>query len=193
MAMPTAYPIQFLVDPPAPQNRLTVLVRIFLAIPHFIILYFLRLALQVVSIIAWFAILIVGRYPRGMYAFAAGCARWQALVNGYLFLLTDKYPPFALDDMADYPLRFLTSDETENRNRLTTFFRLFMVIPHLFVLAFIGIAASVVLVIAWFAALIVGYVPAGMHGFLAGYNRWSARVNAYFDLLTDVYPPFSLE
>lgn len=189
----TTYPISFLIDPPARQNRWTVFFRVILAIPHIIILNFLQIALRVVSLIAWFAILFVGRYPAGMYGFAAGCLRWQAMVMAYVSLLTDKYPPFALDDLPEYPAHFLTADEVSDRNRLTVFFRLFMVIPHVIVLAFLTIAFVVVLLIAWFAVLFTGQLSAGLHGFLAGFNRWSNRVNGYVYLLTDAYPPFSLE
>lgn len=80
-----------------------------------------------------------------------------------------------------------------SRNRLTVFFRLLLVIPHLFVLLILGIAAFVAVVIGWFAALVLGRLPPWAHSYLAGYLRWWARVNAYYTLITDVYPPFSLE
>jgi hypothetical protein len=186
------YPVTLDVDGPVPQGRLSVFFRLILAIPHLIILYFLRIALQVVTLIAWFAILFTGKYPAGMLRFAIGCVRWQTLVSGYVMLLTGNYPPFALDQDSAYPIRFQAEERSTGRNRLTTFFRIFLVIPHLIVLALLGIAAYVVVIIAWFAALITGSVPAGLHTFLVGYNRWGARVNAYLFLLVDDYPPFSL-
>jgi hypothetical protein len=73
------------------------LVKWFLAIPHYIVLFFLWIALLVVVIIAWFAILFTGRYPRGMFDFVQGVIRWGARVVAYAFVLvTDRYPPFAL-------------------------------------------------------------------------------------------------
>ncbi|MGH3745166.1 MAG: DUF4389 domain-containing protein, partial [Mycobacteriales bacterium] len=78
------------------------------------------------------------------------------------------------------------------RNRLTVFFRLPLVIPHLFVLVFLAVAACLVAVIGWFAALILGRLPGWAHGYLAGYLRWSARVGGYVSLITDTYPPFTL-
>jgi len=78
-------------------NRWLPLVKWFLAIPHYIILVFLWVAAIVVTVIAWFAILFTGRYPRGMFAFVEGIIRWQNRVLGYAFLLvTDRYPPFRL-------------------------------------------------------------------------------------------------
>jgi hypothetical protein len=78
-------------------NRWLPLVKWFLAIPHYIVLFFLWIAAIVVVIIAWFAILFTGRYPRGMFDFVQGVIRWGARVVAYAFVLvTDRYPPFAL-------------------------------------------------------------------------------------------------
>ncbi len=80
-----------------------------------------------------------------------------------------------------------------DQNRVTVLFRLILVIPQLIVVALVGLAASVVLVISWFAALFTGTVPEGCAEFLSGFLRWLARVEAYLFLLTDEYPPFSLD
>jgi hypothetical protein len=84
-------------DPKRDINRWLPLVKWFLAIPHYIVLFFLYLAALVVVIIAWFAILFTGRYPRGMFEFVEGVIRWHNRVVGYAFILvTDSYPPFSL-------------------------------------------------------------------------------------------------
>lgn len=78
-------------------NRWLPLVKWFLAIPHYIVLFFIYIALVFTTLIAWLAILVTGRYPQGLFDFAVGAARWSARVSGYAFLLvTDKYPPFSL-------------------------------------------------------------------------------------------------
>jgi hypothetical protein len=79
------------------------------------------------------------------------------------------------------------------QRRVTVLFRLILVIPHLIVLEFVAIAALVVLVLAWFAALFTGRMPEGPGRFLCGYLRWVTRVDAYLYLLTDQYPPFQLD
>jgi uncharacterized membrane protein len=85
-------------DAPGDLNRWLPLVKWFLAIPHFIVLVFLDIAAVVVVIIAWFAILFTGRYPRGMFDFVTGVMRWSLRVTAYAFLLvTDRYPPFSLE------------------------------------------------------------------------------------------------
>jgi Domain of unknown function (DUF4389) len=79
-------------------NRWLPVVKWLLAIPHYIVLFFLDIAGLVVVVIAWFAILFTGRYPRGMYDFIAGLFRWHNRVIGYAFILvTDEYPPFRLE------------------------------------------------------------------------------------------------
>ena len=78
-------------------NRWLPLVKWLLAIPHYIVLFFLWLAMIVVVIVAWFAILFTGRYPRGIFDFVEGVIRWHNRVVGYaLILVTDRYPPFSL-------------------------------------------------------------------------------------------------
>jgi uncharacterized membrane protein HdeD (DUF308 family) len=78
-------------------NRWLPLVKWFLAIPHYIVLFFLAIAAFVVVIIAWFAILFTSRYPQGLFDFVVGVMRWGNRVQGYAFvLITDRYPPFSL-------------------------------------------------------------------------------------------------
>ena len=82
---------------PATVNRWLPLVKWLLAIPHYILLFFLWLAAIVAVIVAWFAILFTGRYPRGLFDFVAGVFRWSNRVGAYAFVLvTDRYPPFRL-------------------------------------------------------------------------------------------------
>ncbi|MCJ7654631.1 MAG: DUF4389 domain-containing protein [Dehalococcoidia bacterium] len=92
----------------------------------------------------------------------------------------------------EYPI-IVTVSHQEKLSRLTTFFRIFMVIPHLIVLWALGIAATVVVFVAWWAILFTGRYPKWAFSFTAGYVRWYTRVNGYYRLLTDKYPPFSIE
>jgi len=84
-------------DVEADLNRWLPLVKWFLAIPHYIVLFFLYVGAVVAVVIAWFAILFTGNYPRGLFDYVVGVARWSLRVQAYAFLLvTDRYPPFAL-------------------------------------------------------------------------------------------------
>jgi hypothetical protein len=80
----------------------------------------------------------------------------------------------------------------EKLSRLSTFFRIILLIPQNIVLYFVGIVAFVLMFFAWWAILFTGKYPKGLFDFVAGYLRWSTRVSGYFYLLTDKYPPFSL-
>jgi hypothetical protein len=88
------YPISVKIEYPDRLSRLTTFFRIFMIIPHTIILYFLGIALGVILVISWFAVLFAGRYPRSLFNFVTYVFRWNARVNGYSYFLTDKYPPF---------------------------------------------------------------------------------------------------
>jgi hypothetical protein len=94
--------------------------------------------------------------------------------------------------MATYPITF-NAEYPAKLSRLSTFFRCLLVIPQSFVLYFISIAAGVVIFISWWAILFTGRYPKGLFDFIAGYMRWSTRVNGYSSLLTDEYPPFSMD
>ena len=91
------YPAALVFDEPdRPRDRLAVGLRVILAIPHFIVLFFVFCAWWVTTVIAWFAILITGRYPQGLYDFGAGAMRWLIRVEAYMLLMVDDYPPFSL-------------------------------------------------------------------------------------------------
>jgi hypothetical protein len=122
--------------------------------------------------------------------------RYNARVTTYALFQREEYPPFAFDgafaDPGDDPrIRVDVLPAIEGRNRLTVFFRFFMLIPQMIVLVFVSIAAWFIMIIGWFAVIILGRWPAGMNNFLIGFLRWNTRVNAYCYLLTDQYPPFS--
>jgi len=85
------------VDPTGPRDRLTVGLRLLLAIPHYIVLIFILLGWLITTIVAWFIILFTGSYPKGLYDFGVGALRWLLRVEAYLLLLVDEYPPFSLD------------------------------------------------------------------------------------------------
>jgi hypothetical protein len=92
-----SYPATIEIDAPAePRNRVSVAFRVFLAIPHFIALFFVMLAWYLATAVAWVLILVTGRYPGSLYGFSVGALRWRLRVDAYLLLLVDDYPPFSL-------------------------------------------------------------------------------------------------
>ncbi len=193
-----SYPATFTFDPPEKLANWRAIANWILAIPHFVVLYVLGIVSEVVALISWFVIVFTGKLPDGMANIQAMYLRYWMRTSLYAGFLMDEYPPFTFAttpaDPGDYPrLRVDFQPELENRNRVTAAFRIFLVLPHFIVLAVLGIAAWVAWVIAFFAVLFTGKWPEGLRNFVLGVVRWSLRVQAYFLLLTDVYPPFSLE
>jgi hypothetical protein len=97
------YPIRLEADYPPTSSRLLALLailfmvpKIFLLIPHLVVLYFVQLAAGVVAFVGFWVVLITGKYPRGMYEFVLGSMRWQTRVSAWLLGLVDRYPPFSL-------------------------------------------------------------------------------------------------
>lgn len=170
---------------PAPQRRLTVLVRIFMAIPHLIVLYALNIAAEVVAFIGWFAALFTGRLPEGLAGFLTGWLRWLARVYAYLSLLTDRYPPFELAD-SDYPVRVSTSPG--RLNRLAVFFRLILVIPAGLLLALAGYGLTIAMIVIWLIVLITGSMPPSLYPAVAAVLRFYVRCYGYLYLVTGTYP-----
>jgi hypothetical protein len=181
--------LQFDVAHAARQKRWLLFLRTILAFPHSIILWFLTFGLSIVSFIAWWAILFTGRYPEGLWNFSMSVMRWNARVQVYVMSLRDEYPPFG---EGPYPMTFELA-YPERQSRLLLFLRPFMLIPHYVCLIFVGFAAGIVYLVAWFAVLFLGRMPEGMFSFLVGTYRWMYRVYVYQLMLTDAYPPFSLD
>jgi len=187
-----AYPLRFDVEYPEELSRWLIFVKWLLAIPHFIILWALAIAAGVMGFIAFFAILFTKRYPRGLFDFVVNVNRWSANVDAYTGLLRDEYPPFSWEP-GQYAVTYEV-DYPEELNRWLPLIKWWLLaIPHYIVLFFLGIAAFVVWVIAFFAILFTKRFPRGLFDFIVGVTRWEYRVNAYTGLLRDEYPPFSLK
>jgi Domain of unknown function (DUF4389) len=187
----SGYPVRLDIEYPQELNRWLPLVKWLLAIPHFIVLYFLLLAAYVVAFIAFFAILFTKRYPKEFFEFVANTFRWSANVNAYYLLMRDEYPPFSFD-RGVYPVTFEV-DYPEEMSRWLPLVKWLLAIPHYIVLLFLGIVLYVVLIIAFFSILFTKKFPESLFRFAVGTQRWGMRVNAYVYLMRDEYPPFSLE
>ncbi len=190
------------------------LVKWLLAVPHYVILFFLWIALLATTVVALFAIVFTGRYPRSLFDFNVGVFRWSWRVAYYSYnaLGTDRYPPFTLDDVPDYPARLQVDYPQELSRGLALVKWWLLAIPHYLIvsvfldtgwtvwgvhdgwgtLSFGGLITLMVL-IAGVALLFTGRYPKPIYDFVLGMNRWVFRVAAYGLLMTDRYPPFRLD
>jgi uncharacterized protein DUF4389 len=193
----SGYAVTLTFDTPEKIARWRPLVHWLLAVPHLLVLNAISAVAQVLALIAWFVAVFTGRIPDGIQKPIAMYMRYNARVTTYVLFQREEYPRFAFDGLFADPgddarVQVDVVPAIEGRNRLTIFFRLFMIIPQVFVLVFVAIAAIFVAIVGFFAVIILGRWPRGLNDFLIGFLRWSTRVNAYCYLLTDDYPPFSL-
>ena len=201
------YPMSLSVDYPEKLNRLTTFFRIFTVIPIFIILWLLTgvssqwgggggwsyqyAAAGVVVLPLVLMLLFRQKYPKWWFDWNVALIKFSTRVEAYLALLRDEYPSTDEDQAVHIEIPY--PDAKNELNRWLPLVKWFLAIPHYIVLFFLGIAAIVSIVIAWFAILFTGRYPKGMFDFVVGVFRWCLRVAAYaFLLTTDRYPPFAL-
>jgi hypothetical protein len=207
---PTHYPVQFSVDyPDRPLGRRMTFFRIFAAIPILIVLslvsggYFQATSeagTRFVAVASGGGLLFLGplvmvlfrqKYPRWWFDWNLELQRFIARAGAFLALMNDRYP--STDDHQSVHLDYAYPDVARDLNRWMPLVKWFLAIPHYIALFFLGIAALVAVVIAWFAILFTGRYPRGLFGFVEGVLRWQNRVVAYaVTLVTDEYPPFRL-
>jgi hypothetical protein len=205
----SAYPLRLTGELSQRLSRGLWLVKWLLAIPHFVVLVFLWVAFVGVSVVALFAILFTGRYPRGLFDFNVGVLRWTWRVGFYSYsaLGTDEYPPFTLKDVPDYPARLEVAYPDSLSRGLVLVKWWLLALPHYLVVGvFVGGAwatgsdwwysAGLVGLLVLFAGVVLLFTrryPTSLYDFVLGMNRWVFRVVAYAALMTDTYPPFRLD
>ena len=204
MAMPTppAFPLVLrgTLDPHT--SRWLFLVKWLLLTPHVVVLVLLSLAFAGSLAMSFFAILFTAKYPRGLFEFNVGVLRWWWRVSfyGYVALGTDTYPPFSLASDPSYPAD-LTVEFPPVLNRWLVLVKWLLAIPHILIVTifsggygkYVGGLVGLLTVIAGFVNLFTGNYPESIFNLVMGMNRRTYRVGAYTSLMTDRYPPFTLD
>src|SRR5215218_7663279 len=214
-AAPSVYPLRVEGELDGHLSRWLWLVKWVLVVPHVIVLVLLWIAFLVLTVIAFFAILFTGRYPRAIFDFNVGVLRWSWRVGFYSYsaLATDRYPPFTLADVPDYPARLEVEYPQALSRGLVLVKWWLLALPHYLIVAvfaggaWAGLNAAndhggwssgggligLLVLIAGVVLLFTGRYPRAIFDFVMGMNRWVYRVAAYATLMTDAYPPFRLD
>jgi hypothetical protein len=212
VAAQLAYPVKVEAQLSDDLSRWLWLFKWALAIPHYFVLAFLWTAFALLSVIAFFSIVFTGRYPRSIFEFNVGVLRWSWRVAYYSYgaLGTDRYPPFTLSEVDDYPVT-LTIDYPAKLSRGLVLVKWWLLaIPHYIVvglliggawltvrgddLEMIGFGLiGILTLVAGVTLAFTGRYPTGLFDLVLGLNRWVIRVAAYAGLMTDAYPPFRLD
>jgi hypothetical protein len=190
VAIMSTYPVVYRQTPAVERSRLTVFFRFIMVIPHLIWSAFYAFAAEIVIFLAWFAIIFTGRYPAGMYAFVAGYLRFSTRLLGYMFLITDEFPPFDGGEHPEYPVGVQIPPPPQSLSRLTTAVRIILLIPVLIVHYVFILWVEVVAIAIWFVAVFAGKTSAELVDAIRYPLAYFARSYAYTFLLTDVWPTF---
>jgi hypothetical protein len=214
------YPIDVTLPPPAPQPRWKTFFRIFLAVPTLLFSTALggggniRISTPrgsnskygsggggalggVCAVLGWFASMVRGEMPKGLRDAGAYSVGYTAQMLAYLLLVTDRYPnadPTAMladvERPSQHPVRLVGDADDLRFSRVTVLFRLPLAIPHLVWLLLWTVVAILAAIVTWFATLVTGTPPAGLHRFLSRYVRYSLHVNAFLYLVANPFPGF---
>ena len=195
-----------------PLSRWRWLVKWLLALPHWIVLLFLWLAFALLTLVAFFVLVFTGRYPRRFFDFNVGVLRWSWRVSYYATsaIATDRYPPFTLKDVPDYPARLDLAYPEHHRRGLPLIGWWLLGIPQYVIAGLLGggfafgwtgagwsahvpSIVGVLVLVAGVLLLIGRRYPPGLFELVMGCNRWALRVTAFCAFLTPEYPPFRLD
>ena len=208
MSAVPAYPLHLEGELQPDLSRWLWLVKWILAIPHFIVLVFLWIGAFFATVWAFLVLLFTGRYPRGIFDYNVGVMRWTWRVEFYCCsaIGTDRYPPFTLADVADFPAHVEVDYPEHQRKGLPLIGWWLAGIPQYAIAGILtggdlgwfvhygfGGLIGVLVLVAGVLLLVRGSYPRNIFDLIMGFNRWVFRVGAYATLMTSEYPPFRLD
>jgi hypothetical protein len=172
-------------------------IKALLAIPHYIVLYFLGIGAAIATWVGYWIIAFTGSLSPGIARFVHNYIGWTVRITAWLASWTDEYPAFAMED-SSYPARVVITEPTLERSRgyavlgIISFLKAILLLPHIVVLYFIQIAAGIAGWVAFWIVAFTGEYPRGIFDFATGAIRWAMRTTAWLMSITDEYPPFTL-
>lgn len=175
---------------------LGVAVRWFLLLPHYIVLALYGIVVALLQLVIWIPVLVHGRYPAWGYSIVGGFIRWNTRVGAYAMLAAAAYPPLSTGGRHDVDVRW---DESQSIARwagiplLGVWIRSILLIPHLIILYFLGIAVGFLSLLTWIPVLLTARYGDWAYRIIGGFIRWQNRTICYALLMTGPYPPFSLD
>ncbi len=187
------YPIAYEADFNPTPNRGTTFFRPIVAIPWLIVGLFWGILFLFSHFFAWVAIIILGRYPQGLYDFNSGVIRFGVRFYAWVYLQTDEWPPFGIGEDPDYPIRVKIAPPAARQSRLKALFRLILALPMLVVSYAVNYLHLWLAVVAWLTIVFRGYLPEGVNNALTFCNGFYTRLYGYIAFLTDDYPPIGIE
>jgi hypothetical protein len=194
--MSVVSPITMDLDAPLEVDNWRVIGNPIMAIPHFLYLFVLGIVAGAITFIAWFSILFTGKYPESMFDFTAGVMRYQWRVSTFYFFMRTPYPEFGvkgtLADPGGDPATFSITYPQE-LSRGLIFIKWLLAIPAFLVLFVYILGVYVALIVAFFTVLFTGKWPENWRAYTIRVMRYAYKVNAYYNLMTDVHPGFSVE
>jgi hypothetical protein len=209
-----AHPVRLVVDDDLRRNRVTVFLRLLLAIPHYIWFFLWSFVALLAGILNWFATLFLGRPPEGLHRFLCAYIRYSVHLSAFLYLTANPYPGFTGRE-GSYPVDVLLPHEPQPQSRWKTFLRIILALPALVLAALLGggigfsygafrrrrggsqnfsgagaggLLAGVSAFLGWFTSLVLGRMPKGLRDAGAYGIGYGAQVRAYTLLVTDRYP-----
>ena len=170
-------------------SRFMPLIKWLIVLPHYVVLFFLAIGAMFVGFIAFFATLFTAKYPEGMWNYMVGVHRWAMRVMAYQMLITDKYPPFTLQETPDDTIQ-LVAEYPEHVSRWRPLFAWLIVIPYAIVASLIFLVAQICSFFGFFTILFTKHIPDGLFNVIRNGFTWNLRTGFYSYWMSTEYPPF---
>jgi hypothetical protein len=186
----TPFPLTYEIQRQEEYSRFMPLIKWLLILPNVIVLLFVLLAALFAWIGSFFAVLVTGRYPEGIFNFLVGVGRWLARLGAYACLLTDRYPPFTTAVTPEDTVVYDVAYPEQGVDRWRPLVHWILIIPYHIVAVILGYLVGLMTVISFFTILFTKKIPQGVFDMALNGIRWQARSNVYGAWMATQYPPF---